>query len=73
MNFFTGVAADTFGRKWCVVLGWVLFIPMPLMVIFAEDWWTVATSNIFLGVQQSLVRNRPNPFSRPMRRALGLS
>jgi len=55
LNFVTGVFADVFGRKWCVVLGWLCFIPMPLMVIFATDWWTVATSNIFLGIQQSLV------------------
>merc|ERR1719296_37684 len=48
-NFVTGASCDYFGRKWTLVIGWVLAIPMPFMVIFAENWWTVATSNIFLG------------------------
>ena len=54
-NFVTGVCCDTFGRKWTLVIGWCCAIPMPLMVIFADNWWTVATSNIFLGMQQALV------------------
>jgi len=54
-NFITGVTCDTLGRKWAVILGWCCAIPMPLMVIFAENWWTVAVSNIFLGMQQALV------------------
>lgn len=54
-NFVTGVTCDTLGRKWAVIVGWCCAIPMPLMVIFAENWWTVAVSNIFLGMQQALV------------------
>ena len=54
-NFVTGVMVDNFGRKWAVVIGWMCAIPMPFMVIYAENWWVVATSNIFLGIQQALV------------------
>jgi len=53
-NFITGVCCDRFGRKWTLVIGWVLGIPMPLMVIFAGSWWTAAFSNVFLGMQQAL-------------------
>lgn len=53
-NFITGVCCDRFGRKWTLVIGWVLGIPMPFMVIFAESWWTAAFSNVFLGMQQAL-------------------
>lgn len=53
-NFITGVCCDRFGRKWTLVAGWVLGIPMPFMVIFAESWWTAAFSNVFLGMQQAL-------------------
>ena len=44
----------------CVVLEWVCFLPMPLMAILATSWWTVVASNIFLGIQQSLVRPSPS-------------
>mmetsp|Transcript_126431 Transcript_126431/g.366024 ORF Transcript_126431/g.366024 Transcript_126431/m.366024 type:complete len:508 (-) Transcript_126431:361-1884(-) len=54
-NFVTGACCDRFGRKWTLVAGWVVAIPLPLMVIFAESWWTAALSNIFLGMQQALV------------------
>lgn len=54
-NFTVGVLSDIFGRKWAVVIGWVLSLPMPFMVLYANDWWTVATANIFLGIQQALV------------------
>lgn len=54
-NFITGVTCDTLGRKYAVIIGWCCAIPMPFMVIYAESWWVVATSNIFLGMQQALV------------------
>ena len=28
---------------------------MPFMVIYADGWWSVALSNLFLGIQQALV------------------
>jgi len=54
-NFITGVTCDTIGRKWAIIIGWCCAIPMPFMVIYASNWWVVATSNIFLGMQQALV------------------
>mmetsp|Transcript_15472 Transcript_15472/g.48706 ORF Transcript_15472/g.48706 Transcript_15472/m.48706 type:complete len:202 (+) Transcript_15472:58-663(+) len=49
-NFVTGVCCDRFGRKWTLFIGWLLALPMPFMVIYANSWWTAATSNIFLGM-----------------------
>eukprot|EP00960_Hanusia_phi_P048855 759209-Hanusia_phi.AAC.4 len=54
-NFTVGVASDIFGRKWAVVIGWAISLPMPFMVLYANSWWTVAAANIFLGIQQALV------------------
>jgi len=54
-NFVTGVCCDRYGRKWTLTVGWLLALPMPFMVLYADSWWTVATSNIFLGMQQALV------------------
>jgi len=54
-NFITGASCDKFGRKWTLVVGWILGIPMPFMVLAATGWWTVAFSNVFLGMQQALV------------------
>jgi len=54
-NFLTGASCDKFGRKWTLVIGWILAIPMPFMVLGATGWWTVAFSNVFLGMMQALV------------------
>lgn len=55
MNFVTGVAADKIGRRNAIILGWIFGLPMPFMVIYASDWWSVAFSSLFLGIQQALV------------------
>lgn len=44
------------GRKRAILIGWIFALPMPFMVIFAQNWWSVALSNLFLGIQQALVR-----------------
>lgn len=54
-NFVTGVSCDRWGRKWTLVAGWVLGLPMVFMVLFAKSWWTAAAASIFLGMQQALV------------------
>jgi hypothetical protein len=64
MNFVTGVAADKFGRRNAIILGWIFGLPMPFMVIYASDWWSVAFSSLFLGIQQVKLwsARRPHAF-----------
>lgn len=53
-NYYTGLLADKYGRRHLLIIGWVIAIPIPLILIYANDWnWIIAT-NILLGINQGL-------------------
>jgi MFS family permease len=54
MNLFAGVAADRFGRKRILLIGWLLGIPVPILLIWAPTWAWVLVANILLGSNQAL-------------------
>lgn len=54
-NYFTGKLANTLGRKNLMVLGWIIALPIPFMLIYANDWYWIIFANILLGVNQGLV------------------
>jgi len=51
-NYFTGRLARRFGRKRLLVTGWLLALPVPLMLIYAQTWHWVVAANILLGIHQ---------------------
>ena len=53
-NYFSGRWANRWGRKNILLLGWVLALPVPLMLIYAPSWSWVITANVFLGLSQGL-------------------
>jgi len=53
-NYYTGTLASRFGRKKLLVTGWVLALPVPLLLIYAPDWNWILAANIFLGISQGL-------------------
>jgi MFS family permease len=53
-NYYTGVLANRFGRKNLLVAGWILALPVPLLLIYAPNWNWIIVANIFLGVSQGL-------------------
>ena len=53
-NYYTGVLANRFGRKNLLISGWILALPVPLLLIYARDWNWIIAANIFLGVSQGL-------------------
>ncbi|HZD79542.1 MAG TPA: MFS transporter [Actinomycetota bacterium] len=53
-NFFAGSLSDRLGRKRVLVAGWLVGIPVPLLVIFAPSWGWVIAANALLGVNQGL-------------------
>lgn len=53
-NYYTGALANRFGRKNLLVFGWIVALPVPLLLIYAPDWNWIIAANIFLGVSQGL-------------------
>ncbi|HJV99927.1 MAG TPA: MFS transporter [Arthrobacter sp.] len=53
-NYFAGTLSDRYGRKPVLVAGWLLAIPVPLMLIFGPSWGWIVAANVFLGVSQGL-------------------
>src|SRR6266849_3113086 len=53
-NFFAGTASDRFGRKPVLVAGWLISVPIPLLLIWAPSWGWIIAANILLGASQGL-------------------
>ena len=53
-NYFAGTWADRYGRKPVLVAGWLVAVPVPLMLIWAPSWGWVLVANLLLGVSQGL-------------------
>ena len=53
-NYFTGKLANRFGRKNLLLFGWILAIPVPFILIYANAWNWVIFANILLGISQGL-------------------
>lgn len=53
-NYFTGALADRVGRKNLLVLGWLFAIPVPFLLIYANNWSWVIFANFLLGINQGL-------------------
>lgn len=54
VNYFAGTLADRFGRKPVLLAGWLIAIPVPLLLIWAPSWGWVVFANVLLGVNQGL-------------------
>lgn len=53
-NFFAGRLTDRVGRKPVLVAGWLLALPVPLLLIWAPTWAWVVAANVLLGASQGL-------------------
>jgi len=53
-NYLAGTLSDRYGRKPVLVTGWVLAVPVPLLLIWAPTWGWVVAANVLLGISQGL-------------------
>jgi MFS family permease len=53
-NYLAGTWSDRFGRKPVLIAGWLLAIPVPLLLIWAPSWGWVIAANVLLGASQGL-------------------
>jgi len=53
-NLFAGRLSDRIGRKGVLVAGWLVGLPVPLLIIFAPSWGWVVFANVLLGINQGL-------------------
>jgi MFS family permease len=53
-NYVAGAWSDRFGRRPVLVAGWLVALPVPLLLIWAPTWGWVVAANALLGVHQGL-------------------
>src|SRR5512139_973526 len=53
-NYFAGAWSDRYGRKPVLVAGWIVAVPVPLLLIWAPSWGWVIAANLLLGISQGL-------------------
>ncbi len=51
-NLLAGHWSDRVGRKRVLILGWVVGLPVPLLVIYAPAWSWIVFANLLLGINQ---------------------
>lgn len=53
-NYYTGALAGIFGRKNLLVAGWIIAIPIPILLAVAPNWNWIIAANVLLGINQGL-------------------
>ncbi len=53
-NYFTGRLANKIGRRNLLIFGWFLALPIPFLLIYADNWNWIIFANILLGISQGL-------------------
>jgi MFS family permease len=54
VNYWAGVLSDRLGRKPVLMAGWLMGLPVPLLIIWAPSWGWIIFANVLLGINQGL-------------------
>lgn len=54
MNFVAGRLAENIGRKRVLLIGWLMALPIPVLIYFAPSWEWIVLATVLLGVNQGL-------------------
>ncbi len=53
-DYYAGRLADKFGRKRMLTLGWLIGVPVPILIILAPSYSWLVFANILLGINQGV-------------------
>jgi MFS family permease len=53
-NLVAGDLAERLGREPLLVTGWLVALPVPILIGLAPSWWFIVAANLLLGVNQGL-------------------
>ena len=53
-NLASGWLADRHARRPTLLVGWLVALPVPLLILGARSWWWIVAANALLGVNQGL-------------------
>src|SRR4029453_8875090 len=53
-NYFAGTLANKIGRKNLLIIGWLFGIPVPFLLMFANNLNWIVAANVLLGINQGL-------------------
>jgi len=53
-NYYAGVFADKYNRKFVLILGWVVALPVPFIIYFSTTWYFIILATFIIGINQGL-------------------
>lgn len=53
-NYLTGVLTSRFGSRKLLIAGWIFALPVPFILMFADNWNQILFANVLLGINQGL-------------------
>ena len=53
-NLASGWLADRHARRRTLLVGWIVGVPVPLLILYAPSWWWIVAANALLGINQGL-------------------
>jgi MFS family permease len=53
-NYSAGTFSNRLGRKNLLTLGWLFGIPVPFVLMYANNWSWIVAANVLLGINQGL-------------------
>src|SRR5919198_1806792 len=76
LNLVAGRLSEVWGRKRVLILGWLIGLPVPLLLMWAPSWEWIVAANLLLGINQglawSMTVNMKVDLVGPRRRGLAL-